>query len=272
MIFPEDFREEDLPTANILICNYNYAHYIKDAFNSALDQDYPKKIITIIDDKSTDLSKRVITSLFDSESEYEKVENSHSRIEGIVKGVPTLAIFLDNNVGPSEARNIGIQFTLDKSDVFQILDADDVMYTNKVSELLGCMMQSSHIGVTYGDCNIINVDTNHIVREYREPYNKFRLLEECIVHSGSMIKKEALVKTRDQFGYYDKDMRTCEDYDLWIRIAEQFMVCHVPKALTLVRVHNKNSTYVIDKQTWNTNWQRVRQKMIMRQQQNGRQV
>ena len=71
-------------------------------------------------------------------------------------------------------------------------------------------------------------------------------------------------KVKELTGYYDETMRTCEDYDLWMRIAEHFMVVHIAKSLTLVRVQPKNSTDTVAKDIWQRNWTRVHQKTQQR--------
>ena len=90
------------------------------------------------------------------------------------------------------------------------------------------------------------------------------MTQECIVHSGSLISKEALETTLDENGYYDRTMRTCEDYDLWMRVSENFIIAHVPKALTKVRVTGDNSSFIVNQEVWQKNWMRVMEKMQAR--------
>ena len=56
-------------------------------------------------------------------------------------------------------------------------------------------------------------------------------------------------------------MRTCEDYDLWMRISEKFVIQHVPKCLTMVRTDGENSSFVVEKRIWERNWGRVMDKL-----------
>ena len=51
---------KNLPIITIYITNYNYGTYIKKAINSALEQSYKNIDLIIIDDASTDFSKRII--------------------------------------------------------------------------------------------------------------------------------------------------------------------------------------------------------------------
>ena len=60
-------------------------------------------------------------------------------------------------------------------------------------------------------------------------------------------------------------MRTCEDYDLWMRISEKFIISHIPEALTFVRITNESSTATVDQKTWQQNWLRVMEKLHQRE-------
>ena len=87
---------------------------------------------------------------------------------------------------------------------------------------------------------------------------------ECIVHSGALISKDALNSVLEETGYYDEKMRTCEDYDLWMRISEKYIIAHVPKSLTKVRVTGDNSSFIVNQEVWQKNWRRVVEKMQQR--------
>ena len=45
------------PLASILINNYNYARFLREAIDSALKQDYPAKEVLVVDDGSTDSTR-----------------------------------------------------------------------------------------------------------------------------------------------------------------------------------------------------------------------
>ena len=66
------------------------------------------------------------------------------------------------------------------------------------------------------------------------------MLGECIIHSGCLFTREALLATVEQTGFYDQRIKGPEDYDLWLRIAEKFMILHYPLNLTCVRATGVN--------------------------------
>jgi hypothetical protein len=168
--------------------------------------------------------------------------------------------------GPSLARNIGIDITKSFTTYYQILDSDDFMFDRKLEILSDKMESDPAIGVVYADYNILNVETGIVLREWKKPYQQRLMMSgECIVHSGSMIRTEKLLSVMESTGYYDRNLRCAEDLDLWLRLSERSVISHVPTALTLVRVHKKNSTFSVDKQVWERCWARVSQKSQERQ-------
>ena len=247
-----------LPRVTYIICHQNYQDTLPAAIKSAKSQTYPTHIC-VIDDGSDDqdsVDDIITDELFANQAE------QMSQEDGIIyrENANYTAIFLPKASGPSHARNIGIQRLWERTDFFAILDADDENYPQKVEVLVRIMLQSPEIGVAYADYDILNVDTGEVYREYKEPYDQFRLQQECIVHSGALISKAALAHVHDENGFYDVNMRTCEDFDLWIRISKDFMIYHVPHSLSLVRVHSRNSTFSVQNEIWQQNWQRIQQK------------
>lgn len=255
-----------LPQVTVILCNYNYNHYIEDAIDSVFNQNYKKIGLMVIDDASTDDSWNTICrKCFPDEYQIVEHEDFYGRITRTPQGMTIYAIRLKNNGGPSRARNFGIEHTMEGTDYYQILDADDIMHPNKVNTLVENVLGLEDVGVAYADYDILDVENDVVITEYKEPFSKERLIQECIVHSGALIKKQALIDCRDQFGFYDQEMRTCEDYDLWVRISEKYMIFHVPEVLTLVRNQPNNSTKTVHNEVWQRNWQRISLKLQARQ-------
>jgi glycosyltransferase involved in cell wall biosynthesis len=225
----------------VVIAHHNYEQYLQQAIFSALTQTIVPDKIIVIDDNSNN-----------KEAVAKTVASFNSEI--VQCGM------LDQTVGPSTARNIAIDMSLDETDIYLILDADDCMYPHKVEEMLKEFSISDAIGVVYGDYDIHDIHKRTTIRQYKEPFSVLRLQRECIIHSGAGIRKQALLTVKDQFGYYDSTMRTCEDFDLWLRISDHYMISHIPKSLTFVRNHNNNSTMTVNNEIWQQNWNRIAQK------------
>jgi glycosyltransferase involved in cell wall biosynthesis len=256
-------QEIELPRVTFLIAHHNYQEYLGKCIESALAQTYPNIKICIIDDCSNDRqSVEDIVEKFDKPCSCTEDKNFV-----INSGWKIVTIYItDHPRGPSYTRNRGIEHMWNDTDIFAVLDADDENYPTKIEKCVKPFIQyPTEVGVVYADHFTFNTTTELGRVEYREPFDVYRLNQECIVHSGSLISKLALEHTKEVAGYYDETMRTCEDYDLWMRIAEKFMIVHIAEPLSFVRVQPKNSTDTVAKQIWNANYQRVFQKRQIRQ-------
>src|SRR5215211_6610694 len=90
------------PLISIIVNNYNYSRYLKEAINSAIDQTYAHTEIIVVDDGSTDGSREIILEYGD-------------------KIVPVLK----ENGGQASALNAG--FKVSKGEIIIFLDADDAL-------------------------------------------------------------------------------------------------------------------------------------------------
>lgn len=248
-----------------IIANYNYARFIDKAIQSCIDQTVPNYIV-VIDDCSTDGSVDIIRAKLGNL--YSKKDFMYNNEKINIELYKLGALVLPpKNSGPSEARNIGLSLVIENFDFFQILDADDSMYPNKIERLIK-EMEDQSVGVAYADYDIYDIDRNTTITEFKKPFSNLDLMNECIIHSGSLIRKETLksvfshenCKIQVQ-GFYDPNLRTCEDYDLWIRVMKKgWNINHVAESLTLVKNHQDNSTNSVEQETWSKNMQYLRYK------------
>ena len=247
----------------VIIANHNYARYIQAAISSCVAQTVQPYCIAICEDGSTDNSWDTILEWFPNKEFTE--EHGVKIYRQYLNNTLFVAVQLTKAYGPSFARNVLIDITKDFTDLYQILDADDMMRQNKLEVLSNKIKEAPTIGLVYADYDILNVHAGNLIREWKEPYSRRRLMQECIVHSGFMVKKETLIKTAEPTGFYDVNMRTCEDWDLELRISESHLIAHVPQSLTIVRNHKDNSTFSVPSQIWQQNWNRIRTKLQSRQ-------
>jgi len=243
------------PRVTIIIASYNYADYIEQAIHSALNQNYEGPLqVCVMDDGSTDGSWEIISQ---------------------IKNDKLIALQQPNG-GASSARNAAIDYTWNDTDMYAILDADDEYYPDKVSICVQKMMENpDQIGAVYTDYDVECTRRNIFYREFKEPYNGQGLKRKCIVHSGALINKKALETVKEKGGEYydtrlhgpgDQEFIGCsEDYDLWLRISEKFIILHVPIALALVSETGKNQTSKVTPQTEQSMVNIMSEKMALRQ-------
>ena len=101
----------DRPLVSVVVNNYNYAAYLAEAIDSALQQDYEAKEIVVVDDGSTD----------------------HSR--DIVAGYGSTVIPIHKaNGGQASALNMG--FDASHGDIIMFLDADDFLLPSALTNVV----------------------------------------------------------------------------------------------------------------------------------------
>lgn len=241
----------DLKVCVVVAC-YNHGNMIKECLQSIQAQTYPFKFAVIVNDGSTDDSLNIIKSLLKIEDEENGV------IIGTFEDLPVTVFNNEKPTGPSAARNKAIKATLDITDIYAILDADDRFLPDKLSYCVAMMKTDmEHIGIVYNDVLIHDLRSEKTILELREPFNRLRLEQEDIIPSASVINKRAL----QLVGLYDEEMRTCEDWDLWLRITSKFIAMHIPEPLHIYTVTGFNSSFTVDQTIWNKNWNRIRQKL-----------
>jgi glycosyltransferase involved in cell wall biosynthesis len=94
-------------TASVIIINYNYAQYLRQAIDSALAQDHPDTEVIVVDDGSTDASRDIIHTY-------------GNRVNAVFKA----------NGGMGSAWNAG--FAASRGDLVFFLDADDLLLPGAV--------------------------------------------------------------------------------------------------------------------------------------------
>jgi len=108
--------------ASVIVNNYNYARFLREAIDSALDQTYRNTEVIVVDDGSTDGSREIIASYGD-------------RIIPVLK----------ENGGQNSALNAG--FSLSRGDVILFLDSDDVLFPTAVRTAIEAFSQPDVVKV-----------------------------------------------------------------------------------------------------------------------------
>lgn len=248
---PQLSQPQQLPVVSVIICNYNYGQWINGAVKSAASQDYPAKQIIIADDASSDDSFEVVNAICDGGMRIESDDDEKTILSNYINNVELTYIKIKKNGGPSRARNIAIKHAWDSSHMFAILDADDAFIQGKISRCVAKIIESpDSVGAVYTDYVHLSHD-NIFSYESKEPYSRERLVQDCIVHSGCVISKLALAKV----GLYNENLRTCEDYNLWLRISNYFIIVHIPEFLHIVRIGQHQSSHTVDLERWQRDYQ-----------------
>lgn len=240
------------PIVTVIMPCHNHATYVANAISSVVAQDYPNKRLIVVNDGSKDNSGEVIYRMFD------EVGTKDGVVFGRINGVESYLMTNEQAQGPSAARNKAIQAAINKTDYFSMIDADDAYYQGKITKSVEKAKEHPEvIGIVYTDAIIFNQLTGNALREFREPYSRSRLEQECIISNTPLISAFAIQK----MGAYDADMRTAEDWDLWLRITSKFIAVHIPEALHMYRVTGHNASDIVSQEIWQKNWRKIQERL-----------
>lgn len=247
----------EIPTVGVIIPCHNHAQYIKNALRSVCQQDYSRKFIAILDDGSTDGSYDAITSMMKDDT----FKGTEQVRVGMIEDVPVMLLRNEKGTGPSAARNKLLKHSSEQAHIFAMLDADDEFLPGKLSKAVAKILKDPQkVGLVYTDHMIRNIERGTTTYEARQPYDRFTLERENIISNAPIVNRLAF----DKVGLYDEELRTCEDWDLYLRITEHFYAIHIPEPLQVYTVTGENATFTVDKKLWEMNWRRVQQKMKQR--------
>lgn len=224
---------------SVIIPVFNHEAYIHHAIDSALEQTYKPSTIVVVDDGSSDDSWKIVCDLVNEDPGREQfVRPLNEKI--ILVGIR------QENGGPAKARNAGIQSVFGITERFAFLDADDFYHPTKIEKSMVIMNSMPQPGLVYTDYFCLHTKTGERIREYKEPFDIKKMAANNIVSTNSIVSKDALAKV----GGFNEKLRVCEDYDLWLRISENFACYHIPEALFDYRVTGQGATQTINSEEW----------------------
>jgi len=198
------------PRVTAIIPVYNRQHYIRDAIENVMAQNYPSLELIVVDDGSDDGTAEVIRKL-----PYD------------------VRVIRQPNEGPAAARNRGILNATGEFIAF--LDSDDLWPDGVLQILVDELVKDPDLMVAKGYSQFSKL--NPITNQYELEGNP----EESFPYSipGSVFRAEAFAKA----GLLDAELQFGEDTDWFNRARELKMkVKRVPIISLIVRRHQKNMT------------------------------
>ena len=137
-------------------------------------------------------------------------------------------LYLENKKkGACASRNLGIRNS--KGEIIALLDDDDEWAETKLEELVPFL--TSDIGLVYSDFDYIESDkkvTFPKKANYEGNVYKELLLDNFIGGcSIPIFKKNTII----EIGLFDEEMPSCQDIDVWLRIAKHYKIKYVSKKL-----------------------------------------
>lgn len=228
-----------MPSVSVIIPTYQRANLVSQAIESVLAQTYTDYEIIVVIDGSTDNTKEVLAQFKDK-----------------------ITVIYQENKGLSAARNTGIMAT--KGLYVAFLDDDDLWAPNKLEKQLACFESNPKIGLVYSDGFFFN-EKSVLPDKWTSVYPPPPVWQFLALFARNVILASTVVVPREcleEVGLFDETLKSCEDYDLWLRIIEKFPIYFLNEPLGYYR-QTANSLQSNREQMLVTNL-RVKEKALSR--------
>ena len=204
-------RASDL--VSVIIPVYNAEAYLEDTLKSVLAQTYPHIEIIAVDDGSSDRSIDILQQYSDR-----------------------VVLAKQRNGGCAAARNRGVREARGKWIAF--LDADDLWSPDKIRRQLdtrGHCLWSHTDSIFMGGVNDGRKDSE-LTRKYQGRVLEMLVQSNFVCVSSVLIDREAHVDA----GGFSENLRSIEDWEMWIRLASVHEIAYVNEPLVTYRVRSSS--------------------------------
>lgn len=198
------------------------------AIKSVLSQTYTNIEVIVVDDSSDEYKER------------NEVENA---VKSIYDGRVTY-IKHNSSKGACAARNTGLKHA--NGEYIGFLDDDDEWMPQKVESMLRVFNHAdSNLALVYCKYLYVNDDTNEecVPNEQFIGFKKGRVFDSLIIDNYIGSTSFPIIRTTclKEIGGFDEEMLSCQDYDVWLRLAKQYMVDFIDEPLVRFHIHSNES-------------------------------
>ncbi len=189
-----------MPFFSVVIPTFNQCNFLEKAIKSVLEQTFRDFEIIIIDNFSTDNTRKIIEN-----NKSEKIIYKRFKNEGII----------------GASRNHGIKHS--RGEWIAFLDSDDSWYKNRLKVIYDEIELNKGFDVFCSNEEIINISNKEKKIWKYGPFkeNFYRHLVSngnCISTSASVVRKKILIEKNIEFSE-NKNLVTAEDYDFFLQIS-----------------------------------------------------
>lgn len=205
-----------IPGVSVVIPTYNRAGVVTRAIQSVLAQSYQAFEIIVVDDGSTDGTPMAVAAIQDPRIRY---------------------IRHDRNQGGGSARNAGIAAA--RGEYVAFLDSDDEWMPDKLERQVRVLGPSGpEIGAVC--TGFVSLDARGQVRKTTIPTTRHvdpdgLLTRNLIGTTSTFVARTGCLQA---IGGFDTSLASCQDWDLYARLARHFRIAFVPEALVRHHVGN----------------------------------
>ena len=215
---PAAGNTEPLPLASICITTYNRAALVKECIESALRQTYPNKEIIVVDDGSTDDTRRLLESF----------------------GAAIRVVYNEQNRGIAFSKNRALTASSRKARYVGVLDSDDYYHPDFLGSCVEFLETHPQNGLVYTDDIMVDGAGRELRRQPAlEPWDTDNWLRTRNLRGDTWLaRRELVMRTR----LHDQATEPDEDYDLFYQLLAITEFGHLPEFLVFIRQHDGRTT------------------------------
>jgi hypothetical protein len=202
------------PTVSVVIPCYNHGHYLANAVQSVSSQTLADWELLIIDDGSTDNTPEVAARFSD----------------------PRIRYIYQENQGLSAARNTGICAA--QGEYLAFLDADDEWEPGFLHCCARVLAANRELAGVYTRYSFIDPE-GKVLPQTGGQVVPPRMFRSRLLNGGFLAVHGALVRASvvRQVGMFDVQIAGTGDWDLWIRIAQNYQMQGIVEPLARYRIY-----------------------------------
>lgn len=217
-----------MPRVSILLTCYNHVRFLPAAFESIQSQTFKDYEIIAIDDVSADGTREWLA---DRPEAFER-------------------IFNEKNLGTYASLNVALAKA--KGEFVAILNDDDLWSPEKLAEQLALFAAHPKVGLVHTDGAFIDGEGKPIEGSplgFEFPRTETGDVLLGLMYANKIIASAVLVRMEcfHKLGGFNENYFGSGDWEMWMRIAEQYEIGFVPKPLTFYRVHGGNASHKLDR-------------------------
>ena len=203
------------PLVSVIIPVFNRPARVREAVESALDQEYPHIEVVIVDDGSTDDTRTTVRALGSERPE-------------------VVPILLEENLGPSAARNRAVAEA--SGSLVSFLDSDDLMLPGRIRSGVDALLASPDHAAAAGRLELWVADGVTVPPMIEKE-------RETIADQPSIMTSMVRRATYVAMGGFDEALRFSEDVDFHYRLGPEGGVLYIDELWTVRRVFGDNLVY-----------------------------
>jgi len=207
------------PTVSVIVPTFNRQQWTRAAVDSVRAQSLPDWELLIADDGSDAETRDYLRDL---------------------AGTPRVGVqFLPHGGKPATARNAALRRA--RGEYVAFLDSDDVWLPGKLESQLRQLRARRECAWGYTAFTLIDANGEPLEGSHAKtcpaiegPFLEPLLRGQPLIRQSTVIVRRELLET---LGGYDEGFTVCEDYDLFIRLAQRSPIAFLDEPLVRIRLH-----------------------------------